>query len=126
MDEILASIIGWYLLIKGVAMFNNSSEMNASFKSIESSKGQSLLLAIFKIFLGLYVVHIHNVWEMSWEVLITILGWYSLLSGAFRCIAPSALWSRWFGKKITHEGPFAYLSVVYALAGAYILVQIYY
>jgi hypothetical protein len=37
---------------------------------------------------GLAIVLTHNVWVVNWPVLITIVGWLTAVSGAFRLLAP--------------------------------------
>jgi len=37
---------------------------------------------------GLVVVLTHNVWVLDWHVIITLLGWVTVISGAARVFAP--------------------------------------
>jgi hypothetical protein len=37
---------------------------------------------------GLAIVLTHNVWVADWPVIITIIGWLTAISGAFRLVAP--------------------------------------
>ena len=37
---------------------------------------------------GLAVVLSHNVWVLNWPLIITLLGWIAVISGALRVFAP--------------------------------------
>jgi predicted phage tail protein len=37
---------------------------------------------------GLSIVRVHNCWKHSWPVLITLVGWFLILGGLIRMIAP--------------------------------------
>jgi hypothetical protein len=40
---------------------------------------------------GLAIVRVHNLWEGSWPVLVTIVGWLNLLGGLSRILFPTRL-----------------------------------
>ena len=40
---------------------------------------------------GLAIVRVHNVWTHSWIVLVTVLGWFALVSGLIRMFFPIQL-----------------------------------
>jgi ABC-type Co2+ transport system permease subunit len=39
---------------------------------------------------GLAIVRAHNLWSREWPVLITLVGWFALLAGLGRMVAPLA------------------------------------
>jgi hypothetical protein len=39
---------------------------------------------------GLSIVRAHNRWTRSWPVLVTLVGWATILLGGFRMVAPEA------------------------------------
>jgi hypothetical protein len=45
---------------------------------------------IMALFFGILIVEFHNVWEADWAVIITLLGWISLLKGCLLLIAPES------------------------------------
>lgn len=45
-----------------------------------------LIFGLFDLFLGLFIVLLHNLWIADWRVLITLLGWFLFIRGAFRVI----------------------------------------
>lgn len=40
------------------------------------------------LIIGFLIATYHNVWEMRWEVIITLLGWGSLVKGLMLLLAP--------------------------------------
>lgn len=50
-----------------------------------------LFSAVFNLILGLLIVLSHNVWEWSWTVIITILGYMSILKGIIHFYCPEKL-----------------------------------
>ena len=124
--EMLASFVGWYLLIFGAAMLLDLADVRMSCKSVMGSKDHSLVLAIIKTLVGLYVVHMYNVWEMHWESLITLFGWSYILFGIFRLFSPVVYMKYTSIFDYKSSSGFTVYALVYALAGAYILMQLYY
>jgi hypothetical protein len=41
---------------------------------------------------GLAIVRAHNIWSLRWHVLITLVGWFAIIAGLGRMIAPA--WSQ--------------------------------
>ena len=52
------------------------------------SRALNFLAGVITLPAGLAIVLTHNVWTPDWRVVITLLGWLALVSGAFRIVAP--------------------------------------
>ena len=50
-----------------------------------------VVIGAFTLILGLLFVQFHNVWTMDWRVLVTIIGWITLIKGSVALLAPSLL-----------------------------------
>ncbi|PIU88084.1 hypothetical protein COS64_04710 [archaeon CG06_land_8_20_14_3_00_37_11] len=50
---------------------------------------------IFSLVVGIAMVLAHNVWVLNWQVIITILGWLSLLKGLDVLFLPKRMKTRW-------------------------------
>ena len=50
-----------------------------------------LLFGIFTMLVGLLIITYHNIWVVDWVVLITIVGWLSLIKGVCFIAFPKAL-----------------------------------
>jgi hypothetical protein len=54
------------------------------------SPSQVYLSGLLLFVAGLSIVHRHNRWQRGWPVLVTLVGWVSLLGGLSRMIAPGS------------------------------------
>lgn len=76
----LAKFWGWYLLIFFFVLSFNPGRIQQIFEDLKDQK--FLILAAFSaIIIGLLNILFHNIWELSWKFIITILGWVSLFIG---------------------------------------------
>lgn len=66
---------------------------------------------------GLAIVRAHNRWEGSWPVLVTIVGWITLLGGLSRILFPTRLAPIAIGAVQT-TGVLPAVALVYLVAGA--------
>ena len=76
----LAKFWGWYLLIFFFVLSFNPRRIQQIFEDLKDQK--FLIFAAFAaIIIGLLNILFHNIWELSWKFIITILGWTSLFIG---------------------------------------------
>ncbi|MBE7639763.1 hypothetical protein GUB10_05395 [Salegentibacter sp. BLCTC] len=76
----LAKFWGWYLLIFFFVLSFNPRRIQQIFEDLKDQK--FLILAAFAaIIIGLLIILFHNVWELNWKFIITMLGWTSLFIG---------------------------------------------
>lgn len=61
--------------------------------SFEKSKGLTLLLGIFGLFIGSLIINYHNIWIKGWPVLITILGWFAIIESMLLIAMPKIILS---------------------------------
>ncbi|GEM_PF-521599 len=81
MVEQVLLVIGLLLLVGGVGMYLHP----AMFKKIIGDYTASSALVYFHgaiaLIIGAFIILNHNIWEMSPQVVITILGWAALIRG---------------------------------------------
>ncbi|MCK0130596.1 hypothetical protein MWU59_03680 [Flavobacteriaceae bacterium F08102] len=83
----LAEFWGWYLLIFFIILSLNPKRIKQIFNDLRDDK--FLILSSFiAIIVGLLNILFHNIWEPSWKLIITVLGWISLLIGLALFIVP--------------------------------------
>jgi hypothetical protein len=84
----LARLIGPVMALVGVSLIVNE----AAFRKMAEEALRSPALIFFSGMIllpaGLAVVLSHNRWVMDWPVIITLLGWVAVISGALRVFAP--------------------------------------
>lgn len=94
----LAQLIGPTLAIMGAALAANPKSFRSLADEFLRSRALIFLAGLLAFVPGLAIVLAHNVWVVSWPVLITVLGWLSLIGGAFRIVAPG--WVTQIGRSV--------------------------
>jgi hypothetical protein len=84
----LAKLIGPVFLAIGIGMLVNAPAYRVMGDQFLQSTALIYLSGLLALPVGIAIVLAHNVWEASWRVLITILGWLALIGGAARIIVP--------------------------------------
>lgn len=83
----LAKFWGWYLIIYFTILSFNPKRIKQFFVYLNNDK--FLIISSFlAIMMGLINILLHNVWEFSWKLIITIIAWSSLVIGLSLFIFP--------------------------------------
>lgn len=85
----LAKFWGWYLLIFFFVLSFNPKRIKQIFEDLKDQKFV-ILAAFAAIIIGLLNILFHNIWELSWKFIITILDWTSLFIGLGLFIFPES------------------------------------
>lgn len=83
----LAQVFGVYLVVVGILLLTRRTMLRSLVRDFFSNRALIFLGGAFTFLIGLMVVLSHNVWEASWVVLVTIVGWATLLKGLFYLFA---------------------------------------
>ena len=100
----LAKLIGPIMLVVGLGMLLNGAAYRAVVAQFLQSYALIYLSGVAGMLIGLALVHAHNEWRADWRVIITLLGWLSLIGGIFRTLVPqevAALGSSLFANAVT-------------------------
>ncbi len=82
-SQILAKIVGLSLFLFSFILLYNKKALQISLRLLKS-KEFIFLSGLSFIFFGIIIISIHNVWELNWKGLLTLVGWISILEGLFR------------------------------------------
>jgi hypothetical protein len=84
----LARLIGPVMALVGISLLMNEAAFRKM--ALEFLRSPALIFFSGMILMpaGLAVVLSHNVWVLNWPVIITLLGWTAVISGALRVFAP--------------------------------------
>ena len=86
----LAKVIGLYLMFISLAVFRHRREINALLvEEFYHNRTFVFFSGAIILILGLLVVVSHNVWELSWRGVITLLGWLTILKAIMRIFVPN-------------------------------------
>ena len=88
---LLAKIFGLTYLIVGLGILLNKDRYRDMLNEFLKQKALLYLSGVLALIVGLVIVLYHNVWEASWVVIITIIGWAALIKGIVLLLAPQAL-----------------------------------
>ncbi|WP_298895273.1 hypothetical protein [uncultured Psychroserpens sp.] len=83
----LAKFWGWYLLIFFFILSLNPKRIKQIFNDLNDEK--FLIISSFlAIIVGLVNIQFHNIWDLSYKLIITSIGWISLIIGLALFIFP--------------------------------------
>jgi hypothetical protein len=86
----LAVLMGSALVIMGITLFNKSY-FNAVMTDLANSKGLLWVTGFITFVMGMVIVALYNVWSADWRVLVTLLGWLTVIKGAVIMLLPSSM-----------------------------------
>jgi len=81
MTIILAKLFGLYFIALGIAGIFNPKRIGKLYQLMMQNDALLYLGGIIALFIGAFVVSVHNIWIASWPVIISIIGWISLIKG---------------------------------------------
>ena len=85
----LARLIGPVMALVGISVIVNELAFRKLFQEFVRSPALIFLSGMILMPAGLAVVLNHNVWVWDWPIIVTLLGWLAVISGAIRVFAPA-------------------------------------
>lgn len=83
----LAKFWGWYFIIFFFILSFNPKRIKQIFTDLKDEK--FLIISSFvAIIVGLLNILFHNIWQPNWKLIITLIGWFSLLIGLALFVFP--------------------------------------
>lgn len=116
----LGRFFGLYLLITGVALLVRSQSLRSVIHEFERNPALIVVSGVFTMMFGLLFVLAHNVWELNWRLLITILAYLTLIKGILRLYFPH--WSKKHLKKLNNLQSFRVIGLIAIILGIYLTV----
>lgn len=84
----IAKLIGPIILVAGLVGLLNTKAVQDVGRSFLANQAMIFLGGILALLGGLVLVNVHNVWVADWPVIITLLGWLSVVGGVLRMGLP--------------------------------------
>ncbi len=109
----LAQIIGPTLSVMTLSEMMNLSIWESNIPSVTILNGVLLFVG------GISIIRVHNFWVRSWIILITLLGWLTVILGLLRMFFPTA-------KQAGKNFPTYLLLTVLLVIGLYLTLKGYY
>jgi len=83
----LAKFWGWYLIIFFLILSLNPQRIKQIFNHLKDEKFL-IISSLIAIIVGLLNILFHNIWELNYQLIITLIGWFSLAIGLALFIIP--------------------------------------
>lgn len=87
----LAKALGIFFLVVGLAVLVNRKTYKKADMGLLNNQPVTLVFGMVIMLAALLMVVKHNVWELSYVGLITLIGWIALLKGAVIVLIPDLL-----------------------------------
>jgi hypothetical protein len=84
----LAKLIGPLLFFAGVSLLANHEAFRLMAEQLLRNFALIYLSGAVTLVAGLAIVNLHNLWVRDWRVVITILGWLTVIGGIVRIVVP--------------------------------------
>jgi uncharacterized membrane protein len=117
---LLAKLMGLYLMLEGLVLLTQRKAVIHIVNDLSRERALMFVTGAMVVILGLLVILNHNIWDGTWRVLPTLIGWILVVKGILVLFVPGIMMN--FGKKFAQKRNLAVLSGVVALAvGAYLV-----
>lgn len=117
---LLAQVIGLYLLLEGVVILTRKKFIMNIVDDLSNDKALMFVTGAMVFILGLLIVLTHNVWETTWRVIPTIVGWAMVVKGVAIFFVPNIMIAK--AKRFSKNRNLAVLAgVVAVVVGLYLV-----
>jgi hypothetical protein len=113
----IAKLLGPMFLVLGVALLTRPEAFRALLREFIASGVLLYMAGFFGLLGGLALLLTHNVWTLDWRLLITLIGWTTLIRALATIFSPQWIASAgaWL---IEHKGAFPVSAALDLIVGA--------
>jgi hypothetical protein len=87
----IARLMGPLLLVNAAAILVNRRGFQEMMAGATRNPAVIYLAGLLSLLAGLLIVQFHNLWVLDWPVLVTIVGWLSIIGGIARIVFPAGM-----------------------------------
>jgi hypothetical protein len=123
-SKTIAALLGPTLVASAISLLANLGTRTI----IEglSQRPALIMIAGYAAFVpGLAIVYFHNRWTGGWPVLVTVMGWHSLVVGLLRMVFPTQIAALTMKIAPSAAGVFPVVAVVFLLIGGFLSFKAY-
>ena len=115
----IAQIIGLLFCIDAVGVLVNTALYRRIVEEFIESPALCYLGGILALFFGLFILNFNNAWTADWTVIITIIGWLSVVKGVLLIVFPKVYlnFSNWMRMG---DAMMRYIGIIYLLLGLFL------
>jgi len=116
----LAKVLGLYFVIGAVICLVKNKDIRKLVDSFADNVGLLYVTGIFTVILGLMMVVSHNIWDNSWRVVITLIGWFILLKGLAWLFLPKKMMFKFAKSFRWNQEWYTVVAIIMAIFGLYL------
>lgn len=90
-SKFLAKVMGIYFVIISIAMFLNRQQFISGVNDLINNAPLMFVVGFFTLILGILMIVSHNIWQLNWRVLVTIIAWLTFIKGTSILMYPHFL-----------------------------------
>ena len=124
-SKTIAALLGPTLVASGAMVLANLDAMPALIEGMAQSPMLVVLAGYAAFVPGLAIVYFHNRWTGGWPVLVTVMGWLSLVVGLIRMIFPMQIAAMASKLAPAPGGALIAIGVVFLLIGGFLSFKAY-
>ncbi|MCF7812445.1 hypothetical protein K9M59_02510 [Candidatus Gracilibacteria bacterium] len=116
---LLAKIFGVLFVLVGLGLLFNLKYYLKAMEAFLADTGLLYFAAFIMVSVGMLIVLHHNIWIGGWPVLVTILGWATLVKGALFLLFPQ--WIVGMKKNMCTQSMCTFSGVLSLIVGLYLM-----
>ena len=115
----VAKLSAIFFLSVGIYALSGKLDVKKMLKSFDESPGLTIMSGFAMIVIGGLLIEYHNIWVKDWPVLVTILGWASMIKGVTFITCPRIFSGLEGTLKDLKAQPLGYIIIVVGLIYGY-------
>jgi hypothetical protein len=124
-SKIIAALLGPTLVAAAISLLVNIGTAPMIVGELSQSPALVMIAGYAAFVPGLAIVYFHNRWTGGWPVLITVMGWLSLVVGFLRMVFPTQVATLATKIAPSATGFFPVIAVVFLLIGGLLSFKAY-
>ena len=125
MNNFLATVVGWYFVIMGLLLILRSELVVSAMRELIGHRALMFVVGTLTVAVGLLMVISHNIWVMSWPVIVTIIAWLVLIGGLLRLFCPETVYKIW-NRIIEKPNQLIAYGIVTLIIGLFLVYKVYF
>jgi len=117
----LARLLGFYLVIIGLLYLSRRHFIQKAALEIFDQSSFIIISGVISLIIGLLIVVAHNVWIWDWPVVITVLGYLSLIKGIARLFIPGG--NKKLALKCTQGSSPIFIGIICLIFGLFLIYE---
>ena len=124
-SKTIAALLGPTLVASAISLLANLGTSRTIIEGLSQSPALIMIAGYAAFVPGLAIVYFHNRWTGGWPVLVTVMGWLSLVVGLLRMVLPTQIAALTTKIAPSAAGVFPVVAVVFLLIGGFLSFKAY-